>query len=248
MNTLSAKRWIGRVWKHLPRPSPRSIVLIYHGISDRENGGPESAVRLADFRSQMAWLSEHAEVVPLPQILSRARTAELRVSITFDDGYRSVYEHAAPALDLHGFPAAAFVNTGAVPGGQFMTWEEIRALARRGWTIGSHGVAHVDLTASDRPEVERQIADSKRDIERHLQTPCDYFCYTWGRHNRSVRAAVATAGYRAAFAGIHAPIAAADDVFALPRIDVRADYGIDDFAAAVRGEWDFLGLIQRARR
>jgi peptidoglycan/xylan/chitin deacetylase (PgdA/CDA1 family) len=248
MNTLSAKRWVGRFWRHLPSARPRSIVLIYHGISDRESGGPESAVRLADFRSQMTWLSEHAQVVPLPQILSRERTADLRVSITFDDGYRSVCEHAAPVLDAHGFRAAAFVNTGAIAGDRFMTWEEVQALARRGWTIGSHGVTHVDLTASPPPEVERQVVGSKQEIELRLQTPCDYFCYTWGRHDPHVRAAVGTAGYRAAFAGIHAPIAATDDVFALPRVDVRADYAIGDFAAAVRGDWDFLGLLQRARR
>jgi hypothetical protein len=38
------------------------------------------------------------------------------------------------------------------------------------------------------------------------------------------------------------------DRYRIPRADIRRDYTLEDFKAVVRGDWDYLGHIQRIRR
>jgi hypothetical protein len=44
---------------------------------------------------------------------------------------------------------------------------------------------------------------------------------------------------------MHGPPTSNSDPYALPRIDVRDEYELRDFADVVTGRWDFLGLKQR---
>jgi hypothetical protein len=59
---------------------------------------------------------------------------------------------------------------------------------------------------------------------------------------------VKDAGYASAVSGLHGPVTSAADVYALPRIDIRAEYELRDFADVVTGRWDYLGLKQRLAR
>jgi len=51
-----------------------------------------------------------------------------------------------------------------------------------------------------------------------------------------------------AVSGLHGPVLPASDRYALPRIDIRAEYELRDFADVVSGRWDYLGLKQRLAR
>ena len=48
-------------------------------------------------------------------------------------------------------------------------------------TFGSHSVNHVRLIDLSDIEVERELRDSKEQIERELQIQCKHFCSPWGR-------------------------------------------------------------------
>lgn len=238
----------------------RRVILIYHSVG----GGPWSTPVRA-FEDQLNWLSDHTDVVSLEDLLSNLASPEsspsrLRVSLTFDDGYRSLYDTVAPRLEHFRLPATVYVNTGYLgdlvrvessvcdglyPGEQFLTWREVRSLSQRKWTVGSHGVHHVDLTAATPSEVDTQLRDSKAAIESQLGRSCDHFSYTWGRHNSQLRESVARVGYRVAVAGHHAPCRASCNRLALPRLDVRQQYSLRDFADLVTGNWDFLGVKHR---
>jgi len=185
------------------------------------------------------------------------------VVISFDDGYASVHDHAAPILAEHGATATVYLNTGWIgdivrrpsdvnlghyPQEFFMNWREAEALAKAGWTIGSHGVDHLDLTQQEPTFAERELTDSKHTIQSHLGIPCEHFAYTWGRFTPALVGMVRRAGYRSAVSGLHGGVSHLSDRFALPRIDIRAEYEIQDFANAVTGRWDFLGFKQRLAR
>ena len=60
-----------------------------------------------------------------------------------------------------------------------------------------------------------------------------------------MRSAVQAAGYRYAAAAVHGAVRTGFDRYAIPRINVQRDYSIADFAAIVRGDWDFLGWWQQ---
>jgi peptidoglycan/xylan/chitin deacetylase (PgdA/CDA1 family) len=211
----------------------------------------------------MEWLATNAEVLPLDGLLAGCGERPLQAAITFDDGYASVALNAEPILRDLGLPATIYINTGWMseecrhdsapemghyPGEQFMSWKDVELLTNRNWTIGSHGVEHVDLTGVDDVRRIQELRDSKQTIEDRLGFECRHFAYTWGRYTRQVKRAVADAGYQTAVSAVHGPVRQGSDLYALPRIDISNQYSLEDFQAIVRGEWDFLGGIQRARR
>jgi peptidoglycan/xylan/chitin deacetylase (PgdA/CDA1 family) len=255
---LAWKRRLGQVYQWLPRDSNRRVILIYHSIGPTPFGLPEGA-----FRAQIDWLIANAKVVSLEKILDDSKLAGLVVAISFDDGYHSVGKLAAPILKEAGLPASVYLNSmwigdgqrlpsdlyhGHYPGEEFLLWNEVVQLRELDWIIGSHGADHVDLTRLPETEVFRQLTRSKRSIEERLDTSCIHFAYTWGHHNRRVRAAVAECGYSWAVAAVHGVVSPAVDRYAVPRIDIRNDYDLEDFIAIIRGEWDYLRLLQRTKR
>lgn len=237
---------------------PRSVILLYHAL-----GVNPPAVAEENFRRQIAWLSENATLLSLEELLAEPGAGGLRVAITFDDGYASLHDSVAPILAEYGATATVFLNTGWIgeavrrasdaaqghyPREHFLTWREVEALARAGWTIGSHGVEHLDLTQQVPLVVVRELADSKCQIESRLGLPCQHFAYTWGRFTPLLQRAVKDAGYASAVSGLHGSVSPAADRFALPRIDVRAEYELRDFVDVVSGDWDYLGFKQRLAR
>lgn len=214
------------------------------------------------FSEQMAWLAEHAQVCSLDDLLRGSGSGRVTIAVTFDDGYESVLRTAAPIMTRCGFAGTVFVNTASIaeadrmtsdpaagyyPGETFLLWDEVARLRALGWVIGSHGTHHPDLTRESPAGLRRQLAESKAEIQQQLNADCRYFAYPFGYHSRIVRGAARDCGYEWALAAVHGPVPRDPDRYAVPRIDVRRDLSIDDFAAVVRGDWDYLGYVQSAR-
>jgi peptidoglycan/xylan/chitin deacetylase (PgdA/CDA1 family) len=119
------------------------------------------------------------------------------VLLTFDDGFLSDYAHVF----------ARYVETGRVPGfASFipvdfvgtpgrMSWEMIKELGRRGIAIGSHGLAHLDLTTISDVELHRELVVSKSMLEDRLGQQVTLFAFPYGRFSGRVWQAALTAGY-----------------------------------------------------
>ena len=72
------------------------------------------------------------------------------ITITFDDGMRSVYEHALPVLREHGFPAHIFLTTSRV--GKDIGWPgQPAALRHARLESGGASVLDRDFTSSVTP-------------------------------------------------------------------------------------------------
>jgi len=84
----------------------------------------------------------------------------------------------------------------------FMNWDEVRELARLGFTIASHTVNHPILSGLRMEDLRKELWQSKEMLESELHQPCLYLVYPNGC-TRSVSPQVleeaALAGYRAAF-------------------------------------------------
>jgi peptidoglycan/xylan/chitin deacetylase (PgdA/CDA1 family) len=252
------KRRIGRLHSFMrARDAQRKLILLYHSV-----GGGAEATAIDAFRDQIGIIVAMGDLLPLQQVLEFAPGPRIAVAITFDDGYATLRDHASTILREFGCAATAFLNVGEIgeqdrhasraedgyyPDEQFLTWRDVSALRVAGWHVGSHGVRHLDLVRTDAAIVKKEIADSKQTIERRLGASCDMFAYTWGRNDRGLRQQVRAAGYRYAFAGDHCGVTATSDPFALPRINVAKEYSRDDFAAILRGDWDYLYWLSRAK-
>jgi peptidoglycan/xylan/chitin deacetylase (PgdA/CDA1 family) len=73
-------------------------------------------VKESEFREQMAFLSEHYEVVPLDEAWESkpGASSKPRAVITFDDDYANNYHVAYPILREFGLPATVFLVTDAI--------------------------------------------------------------------------------------------------------------------------------------
>jgi peptidoglycan/xylan/chitin deacetylase (PgdA/CDA1 family) len=105
-------------------------ILCYHNVvPSRDAGIGEPGLHLPRerFERQMRWLADHYDVVRLGEFVHRMTSgASLRsvAAITFDDGYRGVYEHAAPVLRRLGLPATVFVVADAVGRRTGFWWDQ----------------------------------------------------------------------------------------------------------------------------
>jgi peptidoglycan/xylan/chitin deacetylase (PgdA/CDA1 family) len=230
----------------LPRHPPARVldvpILMYHRVGPLPSvRGPFSAaltVQPGVFAAQMTWLARHGFHAIRPRRLFDAlewgsRLPRRPVLITFDDGYTDVLWHAEPVLHRLDWPATAFVITDRVGGTDpsFLDWRDLRDLERDGFTIGSHTVHHLDLTALSSAEAWLELSQSRDDLVDHLHKPVDWFAYPAGRENRSVVRLVRKAGYLLAMTTRLGFRQSAREPFLLRRDEIMRSDGLAGFAA-----------------
>lgn len=98
---------------------PNWCILRYQRVVEPQNVpytvSPSAYVRPETFREHLLFLRRHCNVIPLMQLLNALDAKKNiplnTVVITFDDGWRDIYEHAFPLLLEFGFPASVFLTT-----------------------------------------------------------------------------------------------------------------------------------------
>jgi peptidoglycan/xylan/chitin deacetylase (PgdA/CDA1 family) len=188
----------------------RLTVLAYHQIKDPADDC--STVGPAAFHEQMQYLKQQYQVLPLGEAVTVAGVRGWSgrvVAITFDDGYLDNATIAAPILRSLGLPACFFVATDMVGsrrpfphdlaqgrrGQEHMTWQQLRALVREGFEVGSHTCGHVDLGVTSTLQAERELRASRLRLEQELNTPIRLFAFPYG-HRRNMRPATIAAACR----------------------------------------------------
>ena len=226
-------------------PGPLSIkvpILTYHYIRNnpdpRDRLGFALSVTPADFAAQMDWLARNGyhpiTTEDLYAYLNRERGLPSKpVILTFDDGYADFYTTALPILRSHEFKATAYIVSGFVGRGGYMTAEQVREADRSGIEIGSHSVSHANLAGASAANVRVQVGDSKRYLEQLLGHPVNSFCYPSGKHSPAVANAVAAAGYHDATTTAYGFWHSLGDRYGWTRLRVGGGQGLGDFAQAV---------------
>jgi peptidoglycan/xylan/chitin deacetylase (PgdA/CDA1 family) len=184
--------------------------------------------------------------------------------LSFDDGYVSNYEVAAPLLEKAGFTGWFFVSSGrlgdvdarepsgrARPGERFMTIDELRDLRARGHVIGFHSHSHQLLGAGlARERLRFEILESKQAFERALGFPLESFCWVGGAepgYSAQGAALVAQAGYRFAFTTNLSVLTAGVDPLILDRTNIEVDWPMEQVKFYLSGVMDIAYLGKRRR-
>jgi len=216
------------------RAAAHPVILTYHSISE---GDSPLKISPPLFAEQMEWLASKTNVVSISELLDPCedlrRIGNRVVVLTFDDAYADFYSNAAPVLQRLKLPATVFVptsfvgRTNAWPGQpawvheeSLMNWQQIKELTERGVDLGSHTVTHPDLTALSEATAERELEQSKREIEQQTGCPADHFCYPYGKWNQAVRD-LTMRFYKSACSTIAGTLADEDDHRAMPRVDAH---------------------------
>ncbi len=210
-------------------------ILMYHKIAQRP-----PRVRLkglyvtpATFVRHLTELTGEGFAACSPGEACSNGTAGPRIALTFDDGFRSVFENALGPLQEHRKSAIQFLVPNFI--GKFNEWDlrdgeaaeplmdagQIRDWLRAGHSIGSHSLTHARLTRLTLRDAREEIFASKNKLEDLFGVAIEHFCYPYGDWNESVRDLVVEAGYRTACTtdfGINTP---ATPPLALHRITAR---------------------------
>ena len=211
----------------------RVPILTYHSI---DNSGSVVSVSQDRFQRQMRSLHESGfQTVRLLECLNGLQSGtplpERPLVITFDDAYRSVYEHAIPVLDDLGFTATVFAIGDHVGGyndwpghdapfgrAELMDADTLRDLRDHGFEIGSHTSTHPDLTTLTEQGAECEIRAGIKTLQDLLGAPVECFAYPYGRFDETILAA-ARRYTRCACTTRLGRVDAATDMHALNRID-----------------------------
>ncbi len=205
-------------------------------LSDREPGEHLYTVAPADFEAQLdALVSPGCQPVPLDAACAGAGAAMgPPVAITFDDGNASDHSVALPALARRGLTAAFFVTPGWVGRPGFMGWDEVRALAQAGMTVGAHGLEHVPLASLTRAELLAQLREARRVLEARLQAPADWLALPGGSGGRREVQVAREAGFRGVVGSVPRLASPAPSADPVPRFAIRNGQSLASFRALVR--------------
>ena len=131
------------------------LVLGYHMVVDNiaaHEGTtiPASLISRRMLERQLDWIGRRFRFVSLDELSPRLECGEPFdepvAAITFDDGYRDVYEHAFPLLQRKGIPSAVFVVTDLIGTSRLQVYDKLYLLLARAfstWRSVSRELARV---------------------------------------------------------------------------------------------------------
>lgn len=239
------------------------LVLMYHGIADVPAiTDPHNLfVPPVAFEAQLLALRRSGfEPLDLSGYLAAranpARRSARQVLLTFDDGYVSTLQAAAPLLEQHGFPALCFISAGLLgdrsPGQahqafDLMDSDQVRELPTHGIDVGVHGWEHHSMTAIPAHALRAHTCDARVRLAGLLGSPPAAFAYPYGDHDDAARTAVRNADFAVGFA-THEGCGP----MAVPRVDVNAIDTPRSFALKLKSWYPTarraLGTVAPVRR
>jgi peptidoglycan/xylan/chitin deacetylase (PgdA/CDA1 family) len=209
-------------------------VLTYHHVGPRPRGARLKGLYVSPrlWERQLSELKSAGFVTPpFSGVLSTGPASV--VFITFDDGFKDVFDHALGGLRAHGFTGVLFLVSSLL--GKTNEWQQragdiseplmdesqVRDWLAAGQEIGSHTRTHPHLTRISKAAARQEIEDSRKELEDRFGRPIRHFCYPYGDWNQEVRDLAGAAGYETACTterGINRP---GDDPLALKRYTAR---------------------------
>ena len=186
-------------------------VLSYHNLSPAESNKMTVSQRM--FEQQMRLLKEKGyRVISLDQFFDflefKAPLPPKSVVITFDDGWRSMYEIAFPILKKYGYPATLFIYTDMIiDSPKTLSWGLLQQMADNGIDVQCHTKSHRNLTLREKKEsfkgyfenLGKELSACKEMIATKLNREVKYLAYPFGDTNPLVIELAKKLKYRGAF-------------------------------------------------
>jgi peptidoglycan/xylan/chitin deacetylase (PgdA/CDA1 family) len=143
------------------------------------------------------------------------------VIFSFDDGYRSAFQVAAPILHKLGWPGVLNLITRNVGPSSELTPQMVRTMISWGWEIDSHTIHHPNLTTLNGARLMEELSGSRRILQQAFHVPVNFLCFPGGSYNASTLAAVRQAGYLGAMT-THSGYALPSEIYELHRIAMNS--------------------------
>ena len=174
-------------------------ILTYHSIDE---SGSVISISESVFRNQIAWLARSDVRVVSVDVLMNMPSDSNAVALTFDDGFVSFGDVAAPLLADHGMPSTLFVVSDAVgktnrwPGRSergipelpLLNWDTLGRLRDQRVQIGAHTRSHVDVSRLTQSQLFDEVVGGADRIRAEIGYAPSTFAYPYGSvSNAAVR-------------------------------------------------------------
>jgi peptidoglycan/xylan/chitin deacetylase (PgdA/CDA1 family) len=174
--------------------TPALYFPFYHGVPQQYASGLRQ--HLLTFRSLGQFVSWDEALA----ILAGGRELTTpHFCLSFDDCDRTWVDVVLPILGSFGIPATFFIVTGSVSRGDSLTWQDCRDLRAAGMRFGSHTRSHRRLLDLDDATAEREIRDSRAEIEDQLGEAVQDFAAPYGWPHRDFTARHVEMAHRAGY-------------------------------------------------
>ncbi len=216
-------------------------VLMYHDMKETPDNYFD--VTVEDFRTQLDWLqAEGYKTLSMEEFVAVVKSGEPfpenAVLITFDDGYRGIYDFAAPELKKRGMKATFFIIVNSLGKKDYITEAELLELAAEPlFSIGSHTLTHPHLEQLKKNKKQKEISRSRELLAAKTERRIDALAFPYGGYDKSVIRAAQEAGYAVTFAVQDRGLLHEPARYSIPRIFMGLELGkdyMDTFSEYVR--------------
>ena len=232
---------------HPNAKSPYVEVLMWHDVIKPIHGNEKEVwfdTTVEELKAQFAIIKRNRiNVVSLAQLykhLSEGTPLPPRpMVLTFDDNNLGLYKNAFPLLKQYRYPATLFVHTnfvGVTTSKDHCSWSQLKEMQKSGLvTIQGHTCSHpADLRALPNPEINKELRDSKKLMEEHMNETVIAFAYPEGKYDDKTAKMTSEAGYKMAFTEDWGSAGASRNMMLLHRYSIhkRFNQAIKDLVEA----------------
>jgi len=252
-------------------------ILTYHRVCElpRETNIPYYNVYPKNFQKQMEYLIVHKfNVITLEELIYIKENSiplpPKSIIITFDDGFRDNYIYAFPILKKYKLRADFFIVSGYIDSNNIFPWlkldyqslshykknkdiwvplskTELIEMRNFGQKINSHSKSHNKISSLDEIQIEKEIKESKNEIERLLSEPITCYSYPYGTQfeiTGKIKTLVKNAGYKVAVTSKLGSNRLNGDFYSLRRIPIYERDSLFEFIKKIYGAYDWLAPFQ----
>ena len=221
----------------LAQPEPEGFpILEYHMV---QQDTPEDSyaynVPVEDFQQQLDYLQQEGYTTISIRDFLRAKKGlfqlpEKPIILTFDDGYESNYTELLPILEERGLKATIFMVTNSIGKDNYLTWQQLKDLEKRGIEIGSHTANHLPLTEMSLDEARDEVKLSKLLMEWNGMKTLYTLSYPNGKYTTDLEQMLKEEEYLAAVTGDAGLNTFDTDPYQLQRINIpHPIFGLAEF-------------------
>ena len=226
-------------------------ILLYHTLYNGEANRERYSIHKEEFESQVRYLSETGvQSLFLDDFFVVQQASEVdrkKIAITFDDGNESDYCIALPLLKKYGLKATFFVTVERISKKNYLNWSQLMEMNAHGMSIQSHGLTHVYLNNLMNGDVQKELLESKQEIERRLGTEVKYFSLPGGFSSPLVLNVAEKAGYQGVCTsgpGLNLPAPIGEGLKIFKRINMTKRTSPGNFQRAVHGRKGYVAARQ----
>ena len=174
----------------------RSKVIFYHDIHSNK--------QYTDMSTSIEMFKKHIHIIKEGsyEIVSEITQKYGQIEICFDDAFLGVYDNIS-FLKKQNIPVHLFVISSYLAKENYINEKQLLELNTLNIIkISSHTHTHKVLSQIDDNEIDRELRDSKHNLESLLSTTIDSICYPEGKFNKKTIHIAMLVGYKKQYSSL----------------------------------------------